>query len=108
MALVQRLFAPDGARVRRGDRVPMIERTVTRAKARGAANRFVNVGAPALDRVVPVAASLQILELIPHATHVMFGGTGHVGSVTRPDAFAEIVDQATVVAKAYPLGRRAS
>lgn len=81
---------------------------VEQACARVASPVTVITGEVTLDRVVPVAATLQILELIPHATHVTFGGTGHAGSVTRPEAFADIVDRAIVAAEAFPVGRRAS
>ena len=51
----------------------------------------VITGEAALDRVVPVAASLEILELIPHARHVVFAGTGHAGAITAPERFVELV-----------------
>ena len=44
-----------------------------------------------LDTVVPPASTLDYLHLIPHARHVVFEATGHIGLVTRPDAFARIV-----------------
>lgn len=48
-------------------------------------------GEAALDRVVPVASSLDYLTLIPGARHVTLPRTGHLGIVTRPDAWADIV-----------------
>jgi pimeloyl-ACP methyl ester carboxylesterase len=51
-------------------------------------------GEQELDRVVPVAASLEIATLIPHARHVPLRGAGHIGFVTMPDEFARLVDAA--------------
>lgn len=53
-----------------------------------------------LERVVPVESTLEIAQLIPHASHVTFPGTGHVGSVTRPDAFAQMIVNALADAEA--------
>jgi pimeloyl-ACP methyl ester carboxylesterase len=54
----------------------------------------VITGETALDQVVPVASTLQIVELIPQARHVVFAGTGHIGCVTRPDRFVQLIDDA--------------
>ncbi len=48
-------------------------------------------GEPRLDRVVPVSSSLEYLDLIPGARHVVLDRTGHIGLVLRPRAFADIV-----------------
>lgn len=48
-------------------------------------------GEPSLDRVVPVASSLEYLALIPGARHVTLPRTGHIGLVLHPDEFARIV-----------------
>lgn len=60
--------------------------------ARIAAPTLLITGESHLDHVVARASSLEYLGLIPHATHVELAGTGHVGLVTKPDRFAEIVD----------------
>jgi pimeloyl-ACP methyl ester carboxylesterase len=52
---------------------------------------LVTTGEPALDRVVPVASSLDYLRLIPGAEHVQLARTGHLGIVTRPEAYAALV-----------------
>jgi pimeloyl-ACP methyl ester carboxylesterase len=44
-----------------------------------------------LDHVVPVDGSCQYLQLIPDSRAVVLERTGHLGSITRPDAFAAIV-----------------
>jgi pimeloyl-ACP methyl ester carboxylesterase len=52
---------------------------------------LVVTGEPGLDRVVPVASSLDYLDLIPGARHETLAMTGHIGLLLRPDAFAAIV-----------------
>lgn len=49
-------------------------------------------GEAALDRVVPVSSTREYLTLIPGATHTVLPRTGHVGLVTRPQAFARLVE----------------
>jgi pimeloyl-ACP methyl ester carboxylesterase len=51
----------------------------------------VITGDPRLDRVVPVASSLDFLSMIPRATTARFPRTGHVGLVSRPRDFAALV-----------------
>jgi pimeloyl-ACP methyl ester carboxylesterase len=51
----------------------------------------VITGEPALDRVVPVAGSTEYGTLIRNARVVVLERTGHLGSITRPDAFAALV-----------------
>ena len=48
-------------------------------------------GEPRLDRVVPVAQTLEYLNLITGARHAEFRHTGHVGLVSRPAEFADLV-----------------
>jgi len=48
-------------------------------------------GEPALDRVVPVHATREYLRLLPHARVETLERTGHLGLVTRPEAFAALV-----------------
>ena len=48
-------------------------------------------GEPDLDRVVPVESTRKYVEMIPTAEYVCLERTGHVGLVTRPDAFASVV-----------------
>ncbi|MGH9408948.1 MAG: alpha/beta fold hydrolase [Vicinamibacterales bacterium] len=58
---------------------------------RVAAPTLVLTGEPALDRVVPVESTREYLALIPGAQYAMMERTGHLGLVTRPDQFAQIV-----------------
>ena len=74
---------------------------------------LIVTGDPALDNVVPVAATHEYLRLWPHATIATIVRTGHLGLITRPSAFANIVvpfaEHAAVSSKNDPrphLGRR--
>jgi pimeloyl-ACP methyl ester carboxylesterase len=51
----------------------------------------VVTGERALDRIVPVAATLAYVPLIAGAEHATLERSGHLGSITTPDAFAQIV-----------------
>lgn len=59
--------------------------------ARITAPTLVISGEPALDRVVAVDETSEYLNLIPGARGAMLERTGHLGSITRPQAFAAIV-----------------
>jgi pimeloyl-ACP methyl ester carboxylesterase len=52
---------------------------------------LVVTGEAGLDRVVPMASSLDYLTLVPGARHVVMKHTGHLGSLVHPDEFATIV-----------------
>jgi 3-oxoadipate enol-lactonase len=52
---------------------------------------LVVTGEAALDRVVPVTSSFEYLRLIPGARHVQLARTGHLGLITRPQAYAAVV-----------------
>jgi pimeloyl-ACP methyl ester carboxylesterase len=76
---------------------------------------LIVTGDPALDNVVPVAATQEYLRLWPHATIATIVRTGHLGLITRPSVFANIVvpfaEHATVSSKNdprphYDFGRR--
>lgn len=59
--------------------------------ARVAAPTLVITGEGTLDRVVPVEATCEYTRLIAGARHETIGRTGHIGLVTRPRRFAEMV-----------------
>ena len=65
---------------------------------------LVVTGDEALDRIVPVLKTREYLQLWPHARLAVLERTGHLGLITRPDAFAAVV--APFVAGAYPEARR--
>jgi pimeloyl-ACP methyl ester carboxylesterase len=58
-----------------------------------AAPTLVITGEPGLDRVVPVASSLEYLGLIPGAEHTTLASTGHIGLILRPETFAAVVSE---------------
>jgi pimeloyl-ACP methyl ester carboxylesterase len=52
---------------------------------------LVVTGDAALDNVVPVRLTEEYTRMWPHAERVTISRTGHIGLVTRPDAFAAAV-----------------
>jgi pimeloyl-ACP methyl ester carboxylesterase len=46
-----------------------------------------------LDRVVPQRSTLEYLDLIKGARHVVLPRTGHIGLVSRPAEFAQLVEE---------------
>jgi pimeloyl-ACP methyl ester carboxylesterase len=52
---------------------------------------LVITGEPRLDNVVPVQLTEEYLRLWPHAERVTIARTGHIGLITRPEAFVEAV-----------------
>src|SRR5947209_731470 len=61
------------------------------ACARIAAPTLIVTGEASLDHVVPVDNSVAYVSLIHDARRVLLERTGHLGSITRPADFAEIV-----------------
>lgn len=63
---------------------------------------LVMTGEPGLDKVVPVAVTEQYMSELRSAQRVVLERTGHIGLVTRPDLFANIlgrfVDEARIPA----------
>lgn len=63
-------------------------------------------GEPQLDRVVEVGGTSEYLRLIPRAQAAVIPRTGHLGSITRPREFLEIVGAFVQVARTVqPIGR---
>ena len=52
---------------------------------------LVVTGERGLDRVVPVAITERYVTELQSAQHVVLEHTGHLGVVTRPDLFAEVI-----------------
>jgi pimeloyl-ACP methyl ester carboxylesterase len=52
---------------------------------------LIVTGEAELDRVVPVSLTRDYLRLWPRAQAVCIARSGHLGSITRPDEFAELV-----------------
>lgn len=52
---------------------------------------LIVTGEPSLDNVVPVDVSRRYLDELECCEHVVLERTGHIGLVTRPDAFAGVL-----------------
>jgi pimeloyl-ACP methyl ester carboxylesterase len=52
---------------------------------------LVVTGDAALDNVVPVHLTEEYTRLWPHAERVTIARTGHIGLITRPEAFTAAV-----------------
>ncbi|HZT75115.1 MAG TPA: alpha/beta hydrolase [Vicinamibacterales bacterium] len=73
-------------------RARMFGRTDAAADAaRVTAPTLVVTGERDLDYIVPADGSIAYAQLIPGARAVVLERTGHIGSVTRPQAFAALV-----------------
>jgi len=59
--------------------------------AKVVAPTLIVTGERGLDRVVQVDATMAYLKLIAGARHATLAGTGHLGSITRPESFATLV-----------------
>ena len=64
---------------------------LTEMSRRVQAPTLLVTGEPDLDRIVPVGQTREYLKLIPDVRSIVIERTGHVGLVTRPDRFAEVV-----------------
>jgi pimeloyl-ACP methyl ester carboxylesterase len=65
----------------------------TRDAAGVSAPTLVITGEAGLDVTVPVDHTREYLDLLPGARHVTLDRTGHLGTVTRPAAFAVLVHE---------------
>jgi pimeloyl-ACP methyl ester carboxylesterase len=73
-------------------RAELITRTdITTDCRRVTAPTLLVTGEAPLDRIVPVDGTLAYLPLITGAQHATLERTGHLGSITTPDAFARVV-----------------
>jgi pimeloyl-ACP methyl ester carboxylesterase len=73
-------------------RARLIERLDVRADCAGvSAPTLVVTGEAHLDHVVPAEGSSEYVRLIGGARRAILERTGHTGTMTRPDAFAEMV-----------------
>ena len=64
-----------------------LEAELTRLRAPA----LIVTGQAELDRVVPVSLTRDYLRLWPHASDVTIARSGHLGSLTRPEEFAELI-----------------
>jgi proline iminopeptidase len=70
-----------------------LSRDLTSGTTTITAPTLVMTGDEALDRVVPVSSTRDYLALIPGARAVVLPRSGHIGLVTRPRLFAQLVDE---------------
>ncbi len=54
---------------------------------------LVVTGEPDLDRIVPIASTRGYLDRLRSAEYVVLARTGHLGIVTRPEAFADTLER---------------
>lgn len=80
------------------------------ACGRVSAPTLVVTGEPGLDRVVPVSGTRSYTDRIDGARHATLARTGHIGLVTRPDRFADLVGQFVheTTGEAHPSGQVAA
>jgi len=77
---------------RMADRAHAVEATDRRAACAAVASpTLIVTGAPGLDRIIPEHGAEEYPPLIRGARHAILERTGHIGSITRPDAFASLV-----------------
>jgi pimeloyl-ACP methyl ester carboxylesterase len=54
---------------------------------------LVVTGEDRLDRVVPTSTTLRYVSTLRSAEHAVLARTGHIGVVTRPETFADLVSR---------------
>lgn len=94
-----RFMAGQGARIAMAPASPSkMARRVAWASAHAFADpraitapALVMTGEPGLDKVVPVQVTEQYMKELRSAQRVVLERTGHIGLVTRPNTFAEIL-----------------
>jgi pimeloyl-ACP methyl ester carboxylesterase len=96
-----RFAATHGARVVTAPTSPSrMARRIAWAKAhafadagRIAAPALIVTGEAGLDKIVPVDVTRRYMKDLKTAEHVVIANTGHIGLVTRPDAFAGVLER---------------
>jgi pimeloyl-ACP methyl ester carboxylesterase len=75
-------------------RAQLIEQIdITADCARVTAQTLVVTGEAGLDHVVPTGSTSEYLRAIPGSTHVVLESTGHLGSITRPEMFHQVMTE---------------
>lgn len=82
------MFSP-GRMARRVSFLP--DAALASAIARVRAPSIIVTGEAALDRIMPVSDTLEYARMWPHARVAELPRTGHLGLMTRPEAFARLV-----------------
>jgi proline iminopeptidase len=63
---------------------------------------LVVTGEGGLDHVVPVEGSSEYVRRIANARAVVLERTGHLGSITRPEAFTDVIREFTTASLRAP------
>jgi len=63
---------------------------------------LIITGERGLDHVVPLEGPSEYARRIPHARVTVLERTGHLGSITRPDAFTDVIREFTTAALQRP------
>lgn len=91
-AQLRRLMSAPPSPGRMASRVRLaLGQNQSRDCARISCPTLVLTGDPELDRIVPVASSCEYLSVITGARLAQIPATGHLGVVTRPAAWAQLV-----------------
>jgi pimeloyl-ACP methyl ester carboxylesterase len=87
------MFSPSrmARRVRLLASIDLRQELAQQPAASGQLPTLIVTGEPTLDNVVPVAATHEYLRIWPQASLATLARTGHLGLITRPAAFANIV-----------------
>lgn len=85
--VLRHMFSP----VRMARRVALLESVSPLDLSGVRVPTLVVTGDASLDRVVPVRATREYLALVPHARLETVERTGHLGLITRPDVFTELI-----------------
>ena len=91
---------------RRARMVPRLD--VERELAHVRCPTLLVTGESTLDRVVPVALTREYHRIWPHATVTMLQRTGHLGLITKPEEFTDLVVSFAQNANRTSTWRRAS
>jgi pimeloyl-ACP methyl ester carboxylesterase len=87
-----RVLTHPASPVRMARRIRLLERLQLEPELAGvAAPVLIVTGEATLDRAVPVEATREYLRIWPHARSATLERTGHLGPITRADAFADLI-----------------
>lgn len=93
-AHLKRVMAAPPSPTRMSERVRLAQQLDFHAACRAVrAPTLILTGEAQLDRVVPVATTLEYLQAVDGARAATLPRTGHIGCVTRPQEFAKVVTE---------------
>ena len=94
LAQAARVLAAPASPMHMRDRIERLRDVDFRATVRQVqASALLLTGEPGLDRTVPVDLSRRYLDALPGIEHVVLERTGHLGTITRPREFADVIDR---------------